>query len=188
MRRPYQIYCLVIVLSLLSSCTQKKIQSPLSGGISAASQMSTIAALQKASETLRFRELEGKEVFLSASTLSSLLQREGGTGDFLHAWMRELLVRDGAILVASPAQAEIELVIQGNVLGVDRLRRDAPPLLYTEYIYSKVDLHCVAYQLRGRQHVLFTKDVQVATQYRERFWFYLFGPSVSLEFLDFSFP
>lgn len=182
--RGYLIYGLLMILSIGMSCTQKKIQPPLAGGISAVAQVSTLAALKKAAETLRFRELGDKEVFLSVYTLSSLLQHEGGKGDFLYAWLRELLVRDGAILVSSPEQAEIELAVQANVLGVDRFRRDFPPLFYAEYLYGTLDLHCVAYQLQGIPHIRFTKDVQVAVRFRETFWFYLFGPYSSLEFLQ----
>ncbi|RMF89948.1 MAG: hypothetical protein D6736_07555 [Nitrospinota bacterium] len=178
---PLLWFCLFV--GVFSGCIQKKVLPPLPG-LSASSQLSTAAALAMASETLRFRELSAKKVFLHVHTLASFLSREQHSEDFLQAWLWELLVRDGVFPVSSPEQAEIELAVQVNVLGIDRFRRDFPPLFYTEYTDGKVDMHLVAYQRGAPPMIRFTKDVRVTVRYREAFWFYFLGPYPSLEILD----
>ncbi|TET33783.1 MAG: hypothetical protein E3J72_15925 [Planctomycetota bacterium] len=168
------ILCVLVCSLLFGGCASKKYVGP-SSGRGAENQMLISRAVDQAFKKTDFTKFADKKIYLQVCGLAAKAAAQSPEESFISNHLLEKLSRAGARVVPRMEDADLHLTVALRIAGVDIVARDFYYTYHHTSIRGVVEAHMVGYDARTGK-IVYTEDALGVILYRERYWFYIFGP------------
>jgi len=159
---------------LFTGCASKVYVGP-SSGRGAENQMLISRAADEAFKKTDFAKFADKKIFLQVFGLAAKAAAQSPEESFIANLLRERLSLAGARVVPRLGDSDFHLTVALRIAGVDIVTRDFYYTYHHTTIRGVVEAHMAWYDAKTGK-LIDTDDALGAIIYRERYWFYIFGP------------